>query len=210
MAESEVTPTPSAPSSPVQYSNEAGIVPADPDLILFDESVLPIDIMSDLIFEEIGGQELINISRNDLLNGQRISYTLISNTDKIAQQYGPKNFIKIPGSLGERFKNFAIRLSEKIPSNGTGPAAFYVGPLGSNGCTDYPVLNRYNDALIACYPTYEEAQNAIDNDLAPKRPMVYSDVETGDIVVDLINVRRNELVDVEILDQGSLENDTIY
>jgi hypothetical protein len=30
---------------------------ATPDLILFNESAIPVDVMTDLLFEEIGGQK---------------------------------------------------------------------------------------------------------------------------------------------------------
>lgn len=210
MAESEIQPTQTTPSQPTQFSNVAGIKPATPDLIIFDESILPVDIMADLLFEQVGGQEIINIARHDLLNGQRKGYNLISNTDRIATEYGSKNFIRIPGTINEKFDNFGIKFENRVPANGTGPAAYYVGAEGTNGCTDFPVLDRYDDTLIGCYATYGEAQNAIDNTLAPQRPIVYSDTSSGDIVVDVTRMRNNELVDIEVLAAGTLENDTIY
>lgn len=210
MAESEISPTQTTPVPPTQFNNVAGIKPASPDLIIFEDSVLPVDIMTDLIFEQVGGQEIINVSRHDLLNGQRKGYTLISNTDRIAKEYGSKNFIRISGTLQEKFDNFAIKLGSKVPEQGTGPAAYYVGVENSFGCTGFPVLDRYDDTVAGCYTSYSEAQSAIENILSPSRPTVYSDPNSGSLVVDVTRMRVNELVDIEVLSSGTVENDTIY
>lgn len=94
--------------------NGSGFVkPATVDLILDDESV-PIELMTNLIFEDIGGQELISIARTDLLNGQDVVYQPITNLSKIALQYNSKNLVPIAGSADQIFKNFQINIDEKL------------------------------------------------------------------------------------------------
>lgn len=109
--------------SPVKFggTTEKAIKIATPDLILFDEEGFPVDVMTDLIFEQIGGQEIINIARNDIINGQKISYSLISNADQVNNTYNTKNIFSVPGTLDSFFKNFAIRLEIHVPERGTGP-----------------------------------------------------------------------------------------
>lgn len=210
MTDSKVKPTQTTPVPPTGFSNVSGIKPATPDLIFFEDSTLPVDLMTDLIFEQVGGQEIINVSRNDLLNGQRKGYTLISNTDRINKEYNSKNLIRISGTIQEKFDNFAIKLGPKVPEQGTGPALYYVGAENSFGCSGFPALNRYDDTVAGCYDSYSEAQEAIDTLLSPFRPTVYSDPNTGNIVVDVTKMRTNELVDIEIFIDGTIENDTIY
>jgi len=76
-----VSATPQTPAS-TSVSNSP---PPDPvktapiDTVLFNDDSMSIEIMADLIFEDIGGHELINIARNDIINGQQISYTPIKN-----------------------------------------------------------------------------------------------------------------------------------
>lgn len=207
---SEIKPTPQTPNTIFQSSTAGSVKIADPDLLVFNDSQIPVSLMTDMLFEQIGGQELLSISRHDLLNGQRKSYSLISNIDKINRVFSSKNFIKMSGTLPEKFKGYSIQLGTHVPANGTGPAAYYVGPLGSNGCSDYPVLDRYDDTQIACYPTYQEAQEAIDTVLAPQRPTVYSEPDTGNLVVDVTRMRNNEQVDIEVLSEGIARSDTIY
>ena len=205
-----VEPVPDVPEYRSVSAIYKGTKSATPDLILFDDTTLPIDIMTDLLFENIGGQEIINISRNDIINGQNIRYQLISNSTLLSQEYSPRNIFRVSGTLNEYFDNFAIKLSTHIPENGTGPAPYYVGAENSNGCTGFPVLDKYDDTVIGCYPSVKAAQDAIDNDLAPYRDIVYSDPNTGDIVVDVTNMKVNENVEIQILSDGSLESDTIY
>jgi hypothetical protein len=94
---------------------------ATPSLIALSNPALDIDIMADMIFENIGGQELINIARNDIINGQDVIYSPIKNLQDMYIQYNPNNIIKLENTADTYFKNFPIRLESKLPSYGTGP-----------------------------------------------------------------------------------------
>ena len=96
------------------------------DTVLFNDDLVPIELMQDLIFEDIGGQELISISRNDIVNGQQVTYRPIKNLSSIQQQYNPNNILGIQGTSNKYFANFSIRLDEKIPEYPTGPNGTYV------------------------------------------------------------------------------------
>lgn len=91
-----------------------------PDIILFDEESVPIEVMSDLIFENIGGQELISITRSDIVNGQKIIYQPIKNLYSIQQQYNPGNILGLQQTSNKYFAGFSIKLEDKIPENGNG------------------------------------------------------------------------------------------
>jgi hypothetical protein len=206
----EVEPVPDVPEYKDIRSLTKGTKEADPDLIISQEDTTPVDIMTDLLFESIGGQEIINISRNDILNGQNIRYNIIANLGLLAQEYNTRNIFRVSGTLSDFFDNFSIALGTRIPENGTGPALFYVGEENSEGCNGFPVLNRYDDTVVGCFDTISKARRAINQDLAPYRDIVYSNPENGNIVVDVTNLTNNERVDIEILSLSDLENDTIY
>jgi len=89
---------------------------ATPEIILIDDEALPIEIMTDLIFEDIGGQELIDISRNDIINGETISYQLIKNLSFIQQQYNPNNILSLQQTSDKYFNNFPIKLNLRADS----------------------------------------------------------------------------------------------
>lgn len=140
-----------------------------PDIIQEDLS-LPSDIISSIFVEDLGAQQFLEFSRHDLVNGQRADYSILANTDKINQKFNPLNIVSLPGKINQVFKNFAIRLENKVPQNGTGPA---VG-IG-----------------------LEEKQK------------VYINNVTGSLIIDVINLNVNERVEVQILNSGSIVNDTI-
>jgi hypothetical protein len=158
--------TASTPDTPdkVSPSVSAGVKIATPDLILFDDSSVPTEVMTDLIFENIGGQELISISRNDMVNGQDVIYQPIKNLTSLYLQYNPQNVLALQNTSAAYFKNFPIKFENKIPNIGTGP----------NG------------------------------------EIVYIDPNTGDIVINVINLEKDELVEVQILNSGSILSGTIY
>ena len=127
-SEQVVTPTPitPAPLPTIQSPISSIVKSASIDTVLFDDDIMPIDIMSDLIFEDIGGQELINIARNDIVNGQTISYQPIKNLSSLQQQYNPNNILSLQQTSDKYFANFSIKLDERIPTQGSGPNGEYV------------------------------------------------------------------------------------
>jgi hypothetical protein len=98
------------------------------DTFVIDQDTIPIDLMTDLIFEDIGGQELLNIARNDTNNGQTVSYRPIKNLTSIQQQYNPNNILSLQDTSDKYFINFPIKLENHIlgEGEGDGPSGAYV------------------------------------------------------------------------------------
>ena len=159
-----VTPTPVTPSSFSTITPVATALPPPPvktapiDTILFDNDSVPIEIMTDLIFENIGGQELINIARNDTVNGQTVIYQPIKNLTAIQQQYNPNNIVSLQATSDKYFQNFSVKFDNKVPTIGTGPGGAHV----------------------------------------------YIDPETGELVVEAVNMAEDEQIEVEITISGTI------
>lgn len=134
-----ITATPPAPE-PEMFSARMFAAPpvktATLDIILFDEENIPTDGMFDQIFENIGGQELISITRSDIVNGQKISYQPIKNLSAIQQRYNPNNILSLQQTADKFFAGFSIKLEDKIPETGN----------GNNGENVY--LNASGDLVI--------------------------------------------------------------
>lgn len=125
MSEYNVMPIPDIPNSELRdnkLKNANAIKVATPDLVLFNESALPVDALSQLLFEDLSSHEIINISRSDMINGQDVSYSLIGNIDSIRQRYNPENIFSLPDNSKRYFKNFGIRFDIHVPETGTGPS----------------------------------------------------------------------------------------
>lgn len=126
------SPTPSTPAAIPPITASVAVIATPPvktapiDTVLFDDDIIPIEVMTDLIFENIGGHEIINIARNDIINGQEVSYQPIKNLSSIQQQYNPNNILSLQSTSDKYFANFAIKLENKIPNPGNGPDGIYV------------------------------------------------------------------------------------
>jgi hypothetical protein len=153
-----VSPTPPTPTQP-QTPVTPPVKTAPIDTILFDDETVPIDTMADLIFENIGGRELINITRSDIVNGQKISYQPIKNLSSIQQRYNPNNILSLQQTADKYFAGFSIKLENKIPNEGNGP----------NGKNIY-----FNDS--------------------------------GDLVIEFININSDEQIEIQITTGGTIYN----
>ena len=94
---------------------------ASPSLVQLNNPPLSQETMVEIAFQDIGGHELINISRSDAINGQNIVYSIVKDLKNILLEYNSNNIIKLQGTSDNYFKNFPIRLEQKLPKNGTGP-----------------------------------------------------------------------------------------
>lgn len=156
----------------VNLSTSGSVKIATPDLLIFGEQAVAIEIMTDLIFEDIGGFELATISRHDLINGQLVIYTPIKNLTDLYLQYNPNNVLRLQ-SADSFFKSLAISIPNYLPRYG-------------NGYDVVDGVKVYNGKSI------------------------YVDPISGDLVINLINTKENEQVEVEILTAGNIFDDTIY
>lgn len=164
-----VNPTPNSPEPVNTTTSTSSTKPAIPESIIRDEAIFPPDLMLDLIFENIGGQEIINIARNDIVNGQKVSYSLISNQTDIEVQYNSKNIFSLPGTSESFFNSFAIKFEFRIPDSGTGPVIEETG----------------------------------------KGKIIYLE-DNGDLVVNVTYMDDQESVEIQLLNAGTVLDDTIY
>jgi hypothetical protein len=145
-----ITATPPSPTimSTIVSEPTPPVKTAPIDTVLFDDSAVPIEIMSDLIFENIGGQELISIVRSDIVNGQKVSYQPIKNLSSIQQQYNPNNILGLQQTANRFFAGFSIKLEDKIPEVGNGLNGENVYFDESTGDLIIEFINLSNDEQI--------------------------------------------------------------
>jgi hypothetical protein len=130
------------------------------DTVEFVDESLSAELMLDLLFEDVGGQELLTIARNDTVNGQSVIYQPFKNLGILQEIYSPENLVRLSETSDKIFSNFIIDLSEKIPIVGNGP----------NGAN------------------------------------YYLDMATGDGVIELVNLRSDEQVEIQIGTAGIIED----
>lgn len=147
------------PNTPSTTSSTAAVKAATPQYLVIKDDLTPIEVMTDLVFENLGGHELVNIVRSDIVNGQNVIYQPIKNLSKIAFQYNPQNILNLQNIDSSYFKKFQIDLYQKVES-----------ATGSN---------------------------------------VYLD-SSGNLVIEITDLAADEQVEVQVLSNGAILNDTIY
>jgi hypothetical protein len=157
---------------PESASQDNSVKIATPDLILLNDEAMSIEIMTDLIFEDIGGYELATISRHDLVNGQKVIYTPIKNLTDLYLQYNPNNVLRLQAS-DSYLKSLSLSIYDHLPVCGTG-------------------------------------YDLVDGVKVPNCKSVYIDPISGDLVINLVNVKEGEQAEINILNSGSIFDDTIH
>lgn len=106
----------SNPNVPVANSSSSisGVKAARPDIINFEKPV-DVSLINTIIFEQLGGQELINIVRHDLIAGQKIDYQPVRGISRSGFDFDPLSLVSLQGTSNVIFNNFSIRLEDKIP-----------------------------------------------------------------------------------------------
>jgi hypothetical protein len=160
------TPFPAKPDQGIGVGNtistiSSGVKVATPETYeLYPTSPEKI-VAAQIFLEMLGGNELIELSRHDLINGLNTRYQPIKDAQIIATQFNAFNIIPLQDTLPNYMDNFPIRLEERIPNFAEG-----------------------------------ESNVTID--------------ANGIITIELINLKPDETVEVEILYQGEILNGTIY
>lgn len=129
-------------------NNTEDIKVATPEIMIATDETVPIELMTDLIFENIGGQELINIARTDIVNGQNVIYQPIKNLTSLYFKYNPQNILALQNTSEEYFKKFPIKLSSKIPNCGNGPDCKHVYLDPSTGDLIIELINMEDEEQV--------------------------------------------------------------
>jgi len=99
---------------PLYRRDKRGVKAARPDIIL-SEDEFSAEVMSDFIFAEIGGQEILDVSRSDFVNSplnQQYSATPGTGTSYI--QKDPITFID---GIRNTFASFSMLLDNYVPQD---------------------------------------------------------------------------------------------
>jgi hypothetical protein len=108
---SYLTATPPASTTqPTPETKKPVVKSATPEIILFDEDAIPIETITDLIFENIGGQEILSLTRHDVVSGDFIPSQLIKNISILNQSYASKNILGVHSTSDKYFANYSIKL----------------------------------------------------------------------------------------------------
>lgn len=118
------------------------------DTVVFADETFAEQFIVDVLFEDLVGQELLTIARNDTVNGQDVVYQPIKNLGLLQSTYNPGNIINLSETSLTYFENFIIKLNDKIPTikNGPNGTNYYVDP--KNGDIVIELKNLEEDEQV--------------------------------------------------------------
>jgi len=161
----------SPPPPDTNYSNSEPVVQLPPpppqmvrvperDVVSLAQETVSAETITNLLFENIGANELTKFVRHDTVEGINPYYDIISNLSDIKRKFDPSNLISLQKTNSSFFDIFPINLQDKIPSDSY---------LSENNLTDY----------------------------------VYIDTN-GDFVIEVVNLKDSEIVEIEIDTSGTI------
>lgn len=143
-----VPATPPYVPSPPPPPPTVKVKSATPEIILWDDATIPMEMLSNLTLENIGGQELLSLSRHDRISGENVSNQLIKNLTFFNQEYSSKRILGLQNTSDKYFSNFSIKLDSKIPVEGNGPGGtnVYLDPITKDLVID--LINLDSDEIV--------------------------------------------------------------
>lgn len=123
--------------SPSTYTAPAPSLSLTPakDVVNFQTEPVSADALEQILFQQIGGHELVEISRRDTIDGQSPAYTLISNLSTITRELNPSLIIGAQSPFRFDADRYQVNLDDKIPnteylSNNSLTSFFYIDVNG--------------------------------------------------------------------------------
>jgi len=150
----DATPGNTGGGSRTQERSDRAVKSAPIDTVTFVDEAFSEEAIIDLLFESIGGQEILSIARADTVNGQNVVYQPIRNLNILEQTYNSGNLLRLLDTSTSFFNNFSINLREKIPfvgnateeTGGTDGGNYYVE--STNGDIIIELINMLPDEQV--------------------------------------------------------------
>lgn len=112
------SPAPPPPPPPPPKPTTFSVKQPAPSLVQYDAQTLPQELLTDLLYEDVGGQELINISRHDTIDGQNVSYSLIRNLSILNKSFNPNNILAGQITYSSQLGQYALDIVNKMTTSG--------------------------------------------------------------------------------------------
>jgi len=130
-----------------------------------------------LIFENISAIELSKVERHDTIEGISQKYSIISNLSEVRKKYDTVKQLSIMDKLKPLTSIYTINIQDKIPQE------------------DYIALESLNS-------TYQYLDE--NNKIVTRQKGYYYIDTNGDLVIELINLEKNQQVEIQIDTNGTI------
>lgn len=107
------------------------------------ESAIPQEMVTTILFEEIGAIELINMSRHDIIDGIPVNYTLVGNLTELQTMFNSNNIVSGFETRDTYFNQFPIDIGnrmEEVYFNDDGDLVIELSEMGVDESVEVMVL----------------------------------------------------------------------
>jgi len=118
------------------------------DVVNFEDENLPTELITNLLFENLGANELIKFERHDTIEGTNTNYDIISNLSSIRKKFDPAALISRQKPDTSYFDIFNIKLEDKIPTDIYLRNNPKVDATGEINVTDYVYIDQEGNLVI--------------------------------------------------------------
>lgn len=109
------------------------------DVVSLAQETVSAETITNLLFENVGANELTKFVRHDTVEGINPYYDVISNLSDIKRKFDPSNLISLQKTTSSLFDIFPIKLQDKIPSDAY---------LLENNLTNFVYIDTNGDLVI--------------------------------------------------------------
>lgn len=109
------------------------------DVIELLNQTVDSETIENLLFENIGANELTKFVRHDTVEGLNPYYNIISNLSDVKRKFNPASLISLQKNDSSLFDLYAIKLQDKVPTDDY---------LADNNLIDYVYFNENGDLII--------------------------------------------------------------
>jgi hypothetical protein len=119
------------------------------DVVNFtDDSNIGVELITNLLFENLGANELVKFERHDTIEGTNANYDIISNLSAIQKEFDPSKLISRQKPDRSYFDIFNIKLENKIPSDKYLKNNPKIDGTGQTNITDYVYIDSVGNLVV--------------------------------------------------------------
>jgi hypothetical protein len=119
------------------------------DVVNFvDDSNIGIELITNLLFENLGANELVKFERHDTIEGTNANYDIISNLSSVRKQFDPASLISRQKPDRSYFDIFNIKLEDKLPSQKYLQNNPKIDGSGEINTTDYVYIDSVGNLVV--------------------------------------------------------------
>ena len=108
---------PPPPPPPPGQKQTSQVKVANVNVINVNYAATPVEQMEKMFFQDVGGTEILSVTRHDTVGGEKVIYSEVDNLQDLKIQFNPLNIL-VSTNLNDLFSGYGIDIKEKVNDAG--------------------------------------------------------------------------------------------